>query len=314
MSITIGVDIGGSHISSAAIHNKELKIIENTYRCGPIDSKASKELILKNWAAVINQTIQIAQDAAEVNGKQNIGIAFSMPGPFDYSTGIAMFEGNDKYQSLYNVCVGDELLKYLNTENTSFRFLNDASCFGIGGAFMHTKEAASQKILAITLGTGFGAAFLENNLPITNGENVPENGSLWDKEFNGDLADNYFSTRWFINQYESRTGTILKDGVKELANLNDETAMVIFEDFALNLSEFLAPYISDFKADVLIIGGNITKSSRLFLPHLESNFRKKGIELQICTIENTEETGIIGASCLFDETFWDKIKNNLPKF
>ncbi len=28
-----------------------------------------------------------------------------MPGPFDYKIGLARFEGNDKYESLYNVSI-----------------------------------------------------------------------------------------------------------------------------------------------------------------------------------------------------------------
>ncbi|SHG33765.1 ROK family protein [Flavobacterium defluvii] len=314
MSITIGVDIGGSHISSAAIHNDGYRIIKNTYCSGSIDSQASKEIVLKKWADIINQSILAAHNTNEASKTDTVEIAFSMPGPFIYSTGVAMFEGNEKYESLYNVSIGDELTEYLIVKNVEFRFLNDASCFGIGGALKFTNESVSAKVIAITLGTGFGAAFLENNLPVTNGENIPENGCLWDKKFRNDIADNYFSTRWFVNQYEKRTGEKLKDGVKQLAGLNSHEAGKVFEDFAFNLSEFLAPYIHDFKADMLIIGGNIAKCNHLFLSDLNKNFKQKGINLYIQIVENTEETGIIGASYLFNEIFWEKIKNDLPQF
>lgn len=312
MAITIGVDIGGSHISSAAVNGNDFKIVPGTYFSGAVDSKASKEIIIKKWAEIINQTIQVIEETQVLN--ETIGIAFSMPGPFQYQTGIAMFEGNDKYESLYKVSVSDELLKYLVNKDVSFRFLNDASCFGVGGALKQGSKADTNKVIAITLGTGFGAAFLDNKLPVTQGDNVPHNGCLWDKPYKDNIADNYFSTRWFLNQYEKSTGEKLTDGVKEIAGIENYSTAKIFDDFANNLSEFLTPYIVDFDADLLVIGGNIAKSNRLFLNKLEENFKKQNISLPISIIENTEETSILGSSYLFNEVFWEKIKEELPYF
>lgn len=313
MSITIGVDIGGSHISSAAVNGNDFVIIPGTYFSGAVDSKASKEVIIKKWADIINQTIQIIQETYDYSLSDTIGIAFSMPGPFQYETGIAMFEGNDKYESLYNVSVSEELLKYLSTQNVSFRFLNDASCFGVGGSLKQESDA-NRKVIAITLGTGFGAAFLDNKLPITQGSNVPHNGCLWDKPFEESIADNYFSTRWFLSQYESITGNKLTDGVKEIAGIEDYSTAKIFDDFANNLSEFLAPFIIDFQADLLILGGNIAKSNRLFLAKFQENLKSKNIDIAISIVENTEQTSILGSSYLFNEVFWERIKAELPYF
>jgi len=313
MSVTIGIDIGGSHISSAAVNGHNFKIITGTYFCGAVDSKASKEVIIKKWAEIINQTIKVLHETQELSSDETIGIAFSMPGPFQYQTGIAMFEGNDKYESLYNVSVSDELLKYLSTKNVRFRFLNDASCFGVGGALKQASKE-NNKVIAITLGTGFGATFLDNKLPVTQGNNVPHNGCLWDKRFKDSIADNYFSTRWFLTQYENITGEKLTDGVKEIASIENFSTVKIFDDFADNLSDFLSSYIIDFDADLLVIGGNIAKSYRLFLPKLKENFKKNNINLSISIIENTEETSVLGSSYLFNEVFWEKIKAELPSF
>jgi glucokinase len=313
MAIKIGVDIGGSHISSAAIDSSDFVIIPQTYFSGPVDSKASKEIIIKKWAEIINQTIEAVQEIQEYAAKEKIGIAFSMPGPFQYETGIAMFEGNDKYESLYNVSISEELLKYLNAKNVSFRFLNDASCFGVGGSLIE-KAIDAKKIIAITLGTGFGAAFLDQNLPITQGDNVPHNGCLWDKPFQDSIADSYFSTRWFLNEYERAAGEKLSGGVKEIASVENAQTAQIFDQFANNLCEFLIPFISNFDADLLIIGGNIAKSHRLFLAKLQENLRNKNIEIRIVIAENTEHTSILGSSYLYNEIFWDRIKAQLPYF
>lgn len=314
MSITIGVDIGGSHISSAAVDSDSFIIIPGTYFSGVVDSKASKDVIIEKWAEIINQTIQAIQKAFGLFENDSIGIAFSMPGPFQYETGIAMFEGNDKYESLYKVSVSEELLKYLSVKNVSFRFLNDASCFGVGGSLKQESELGDKRVIAITLGTGFGAAFLDNKLPITQGSNVPHNGCLWDKPFKDSIADNYFSTRWFLSQYENSTGEILTDGVKEIASIENYSTAKIFDDFANNLTEFLVPFILDFDANLLILGGNIAKSNRLFLSKIQQNLKSKNIDLSISIIENTEQMSILGSSYLYNEVFWDRIKAELPYF
>ncbi|MBF4466280.1 ROK family protein [Flavobacterium sp. LC2016-12] len=308
MPIIIGVDIGGSHISSAAVNQENLEIVNKSYFRGFVDSKASKEIILQKWAEIINKTL------AEIDVDTTVGIAFSMPGPFHYETGIAMFEGNDKYESLYNVNIPLELARYLNNENVAFRFLNDATSFGIGSALHQKDGGVDQKVIAITLGTGFGASFLNDIIPVINGDDVPQNGCLWDKPFKSNIADDYFSTRWFLRKYEEYSGKKSSDGVKEIASIKNEYSTKIFDEFAANLSEFLLPYILEFKADSLVIGGNIAKCSELFLPKVLQKWKENGVELSVIILENTEESSIIGSSYMFNEVFWNKIKEQLPNF
>lgn len=308
MSIKVGIDIGGSHISSAAVDQGNLEIIAETYFRGTVDSKASKEIILNKWAEVINQTLD------KIEAVDTIGIAFSMPGPFQYETGIAMFEGNDKYESLYNVDIPLELGDYLNNKNVAFRFLNDATAFGIGSALNQKNDEANQKVIAITLGTGFGASFLKDLIPIINGDEVPENGCLWDKPFKESIADDYFSTRWFLKKYEHYSGQKVSDGVKEIASIKNEYSARIFEEFAANLSEFLLPYILKFKANALVLGGNIAKCNSLFLPKIIHNWKENGVEISITILDNTEESSIVGSSYMFNEIFWERIKEELPNF
>lgn len=308
MALIIGVDVGGSHVSSAAVDNKKFKIVPNTYFTGIVDNKASKEIIFSKWAEVINQTIE------QCAFYENIKIAFSMPGPFQYATGRAMFEGNDKFQALYNVLIPEEFPEYLNSKSVSFRFLNDASSFGIGSILMNGLDKRDQKAVAITLGTGFGASFLDNTLPLTKGKNVPVNGCLWDKIFQDGIADEYFSTRWFIKKYEEYSGIQIGDGVKEISNKNDEFSKRIFEEFAINLSDFLLPFLNNFSSKTLVMGGNIAKCYALFLPRVQQIWKDNKSEIEVIILENTEESSIIGASYMFDEIFWNKIKEALPNF
>lgn len=204
-SIAIGVDIGGSHISSAGVDISTGETLPETYFYGFVNSKGTKEVILKSWAKIINRTL------ASMRNKDIQGIGFAIPGPFHYKTGIALYEGNDKYESLYNLSVPEELLTHLDIETIPLKFLNDATAFAVGGTFPHT-EKMDEKVVAVTLGTGFGSAFLESSLPIIDQENVPLGGCLWDKPFKKGIADDYFSTRWFLTRYEELTGEKILGG------------------------------------------------------------------------------------------------------
>ena len=54
--------------------------------------------------------------------------------------------------------------------------------FGMGGALLN-KLGNRKKIIAVTLGTGFKAAFLVKLIPVVEDDKVPEGGCLWDKSF-----------------------------------------------------------------------------------------------------------------------------------
>tara|TARA_R110000868_G_scaffold98706_5_gene271824 strand:+ start:26945 stop:27868 length:924 start_codon:yes stop_codon:yes gene_type:complete len=305
MSITIGVDIGGSHVTSAAVDITTSEIISGTYFRGSVNSKASKDLIFKDWARVINKTLN------SINSNETIGIGFAMPGPFQYKIGKAMFEKNDKYESLYQVSVVNELVYYLDHKKVALRFLNDASSFGLGGKL--TNEFKEKKrVVAITIGTGFGAAFLKDNFPIADDNFVPKGGCLWDKDYKEGIADDYFSTRWFIARYSLLSGKKEINGVRAIVDFNDEYTHQVFQEFSNNLAEFMLPYLRDFSTDLLLIGGNITRSHQLFLPMVIDLWKKEGFDIPIQIIQKSEEANLIGASYLFNATFWEAIKDELP--
>jgi len=303
-NIVIGVDVGGSHIICSAIDAKTLQVIPQTTFSSKINNKASKNDVLKNWAIVINKTIKCLPNI------EKISIGFAMPGPFQYKSGIAMFENNDKYENLYNVSLPNELPKFLEGNNFEFRFLNDATSFGVGVACMG-KAKESEKVIAITLGTGFGSCFIKNGIPQVKGINVPEGGCLWDKSFKNGIADDFFSTRWFVKRYFELSG-VQVDGVKEIVSLNNEFSTIVFSEFSNNLAKFLSPVINDYKPNVIVLGGNISNASDKFMPEVKKLLKKENLDTDFVVSNLMEEAAIIGSAKLFDTDFWEKIKNDLP--
>ncbi len=302
--IVIGVDIGGSHITSAAIDLGKLNLIPNTIFTNKINNKASKEDILKSWSFVINQTIKSIPEC------DNIKIGFAMPGPFHYASGLAMFENNDKYENLYNVSIPEELPKYLDCSNVELRFLNDATSFGVGVSQVG-KAKYNKKVIAITLGTGFGSCFITEGVPQVTSSDVPEGGCLWDKPYKDGIADDYFSTRWFISKYLEISGEEVS-GVKEIVQINDDFSKKVFSEFSLNIVEFLTPVIEQYEPELIILGGNVSNASEHFIPQLERELKNKNLKTKFTVSTLMEEAALIGSARLFDSYFWDQVKNDLP--
>lgn len=303
--IAIGVDVGGSHIVSAAVNLNTFEILPKTTFSFKINNKASKDVILKDWSMAINKTIE----SASMYDKVDIG--FAIPGPFHYSKGIAMFEGgNDKYESLYKVSILDELPSYINSDKVNLRFLNDATSFGVGVS-TQGKAKNYKRIIVVTLGTGFGSAFIKDGVPQVNTKEVPKGGCLWDKPFKSGISDDYFSTRWCIDRYHELSSELVK-GVKEIAEANNDYSKTVFNEFGSNMTEFMIPFMKKFQPGIIVMGGNISKASNLFLPALKNELKKAGLQVDFEISTLMEDAAIIGSARLFEPSFWNKVKDNRP--
>ena len=303
--IAIGVDIGGSHITSAAVNLETLEILPGTTYSVKVDNKAQKEAVLKQWSEAINKTIAMASLGAFAP------IGFAIPGPFNYKDGIALFEGgNDKYENLFNVSIPDELPKYLEAKNVSFRFLNDATSFAVG---VSTQGQAKQheRIIAVTLGTGFGSAFIEHGVPLVHRSDVPKDGCLWDKPYKDGIADDYFSTRWCVQRYQELSSNQVP-GVKEIAEANTLQSQQLFMEFGTHMAQFMLPYFQEYQPGLLVMGGNISKAAPLFVPSLKEVLSQADADIDIEISPLMEDAAIIGSAKLFLPPFWEKVQLDLP--
>jgi len=80
-------------------------------------------------------------------------------------------------------------------------FYNDATCFAVGEANSNLNKNY-KRILALTLGTGFGSTFIDQGEIIINRHDVPSGGMLWNCPYDEtSIADDWFSTRGLINIY-----------------------------------------------------------------------------------------------------------------
>lgn len=307
--LSIGVDIGGSHVSCMAYDLTKKELIKDSFAESDLDNHAQPKEIIAAWGKAIKKSI----DAA---GLDNIiGIGFAMPGPFDYVKGIPLFTGeNGKYENINGIDVPAMLREFLNLPaEFKIRFINDATAFAIGENQVG-KAKDFERSLSVTLGTGFGSAFIKNGLPVVEGDEVPDQGCLWHLPFEDGIADDYFSTRGVINRYSKISGKEFS-GVKQIAELaaTDESAKNIFDDFGNKMGIFLQPWIKKFGLEAFVIGGNISKAYPLFGESLNKYLLGKGLKLQVFVSELKENASFIGAATLVDDSFYNEVLPTLGK-
>ena len=306
-NIAIGTDIGGSHISCAAIDLVSGKIIRNTLTERSVDNQAQANNIIGTWTQALSAVLK------KVPLENVKGIGFAMPGPFDYVKGISYIRGVAKYENLYGINITDAISNSLSVKDGFLiRFMNDASAFAVGEAWAGS-AANFNRSLSITLGTGFGSAFIRNRIPIVDGPEVPKLGCIYHLPFKDGIADDYFSTRGLLSRYKKLTGKGL-GGVKELAALagTEKAVTDLFIDFGENTGLFLAPWLNKFKAEILVIGGNISHAYNLFGDAFEIRLKKENCFCKVAISKLKEDAALLGSGYLLDDEFWRSVQHALP--
>lgn len=302
----VGLDIGGHHVAGALVDEKSSRFVASTYRHVEVDRGASKDRLLDAWASLIDE---IAATSAYTIG----GVGAAMPGPFDYANGVAYFEGNKKFESLYGVDVGKELKERCGYA-PEFRFLNDATAFAVGCAH-DPGTLLRYRLLALTLGTGLGSAFLDHGIPVISNDDgrVPPHGSLWHLPFKDSIADDYVSSRWLLARGREVLGPQIESVAEIAASVRaTRQGREVFEEYGANLASIIAPWIEKFSSEVVILGGRITKAFDLFSASLESGLAAAGATRPVVFHESTEDAAILGAAACFNEDFWGIAKSRLP--
>ena len=126
------------------------------------------------------------------------GVGIGMPGPFDYERGISLIRGQDKFDSLYGMDVGAQIRRRLELPaEVPVRFINDAVAFALGEC-LYGAGRGFDRVLAITLGTGFGCALVERSGAVA-----------WEVEayampYRDRRVDDYLSRRGILSLWRSK--------------------------------------------------------------------------------------------------------------
>jgi glucokinase len=290
-SYAIGLDIGGTHITAAVIDKAEMKVLDFSLCKESFDSNMPADQVMSIWKKVISTAIENSKI------KDIAGIAICMPGPFDYKNGICWIKDQSKYEHFYGLNIRELLLETLDfPADFPVLFENDAVCFGKGEVFKQ-QENLSKKVMAVTLGTGLGACFIDKGTSISSGNSVPADGEIYNLSYKDGIAEDYVSVRGLLSHYKSLSGSDLNNGLElyNLAKNGDQKAIEVFERMGEDLATVVIPWIANFTADHIIIGGKIANASDLFLSSFNKTIQKSGSEIQVSISNDNEVAALLGA-------------------
>lgn len=262
------VDVGGSHVTAAAVTVHASGAAELASRIErPVDAHAPSATVLDAWAAACSD----AAAAAGVDARSaDWGLA--MPGPFDYDRGIGRYAGVGKFDGLAGVDIRSALADRLNVAPERIRFVHDAGAYGIGewrfGApDRHTRHA---RFVCVTLGTGVGSAFVDAGSLVFDRADVPPGGELHRLTFDGRALEETVSTRAILAQYASPDPTLTVKQLATRARSGDDRARAVFTTAMEALGLALAPWLDAFGATALVVGGSISRSWDILEPGLRT--------------------------------------------
>ncbi|WP_212004536.1 ROK family protein [Chitinophaga sp. HK235] len=277
----IAIDIGGSHVSACIVDTTQPGVLP-----GSIISKS-----LRADGSITEIISVIASCITALKDTPVSGIGIAMPGPFDYQQGIsAITKVGGKFGSLFGLHLRQALQDATGIGTLPVEFYNDAHCFAIGAR--RVLGLNGERTVLLTLGTGFGSAFLANG-ELATGPGLPPSGAFYDCPFQDGLADDHFSTRWLLDTFRQQT-TVAAASVKVMAEEYKDIAQPVFNTFGENLGTFLRPWLSSFGCTELVIGGNIARAYPLFSTTLEKQL--EDLPLKIIYCQETERCILAGAA------------------
>jgi glucokinase len=280
--LILALDVGGSSVKSALVEAGAT--IVGDVAIHAIQSKANADQILATLAAIIKDHLQ--------NSNALHRIAFAFPGPFDYERGICLIQDQDKYEALYGLDIGANLRELLGMPTLEIRYRNDAEAAILGEA-LYGAGVSYSRILGVTLGTGFGSAFIAEGNLITEGDDIPPHGWLYSCIYENQRVDDVFSTRGLLARLQEH-GIDAADIPSAMQKQENRSLAQAFASFGTDLGSFLKPFVSNFQADAVLVTGGIAEAWDNFAPSLA---RALSVPALKGTLGN--RAALLGAAALF---------------
>jgi glucokinase len=290
----IAMDVGGSHITTAVIDLIEMKVFNGSLFKISFNSNLPTKEVMNYWETAIRTLWEKSQV-----GKLS-GIALAIPGPFDYKNGTCWIKDQDKYDHFYGLNIKDLLKERFVFENDfPIVFENDANSFGKGEVFKNL-DNLPKNVMAITLGTGLGACFIQNGEIVSSGNTVPPNGEIWNFPYKDSISEDAVSARGLLANYQKLSGLQVKNGLElyHLAITGDEKAIQAFTTFGDDLAQIVLPWLKNFDVHMLVIGGKIANAGDLFLNIFREKVKQSGIEIELQISTDNETSALLGAASL----------------
>lgn len=288
-SSIVALDIGGSHVTAAVIDSQLREIVPGTRARVDVDESSPSDVILDAWAGAALE----AASGPMVGAAHRIGIA--MPAPFDYARGVSLMQ--HKFQALYGVDVVASLharFAHSPLEGASILVANDADLFALGEWWAGAAQG-QERVIGLTLGTGFGSGFIARGRIVTIGPDVPAGGEIWNLPYLDGVAEDYVNGRAITAMYAATSGSTLSaSDVADRARAGDRQAADAYNTLAEHLARILDPLVEQFHPTCIVVGGNVARAWSTFGPQLR--IALPSVDCQPSAL--FEDAALLGAAAL----------------
>jgi len=288
MSVTIGIDLGGTRIKAVAIDTDGNVLYENYQQTNDGDDKA-----WKNAVAVAVKELQAILKIEKIN------IGLSAPGlPDEQNTAIACMPG--RMQGLENFIWTDFL-------NQPTYVINDAVAAMMGEAKFGAAKN-KKNVAMLTLGTGVGGAILIDGKPYHGSFNKAGHigHMVIDHEGDCDVTGMPGSLEECIGNYtiqkRSKGKFTSTHEMLDAYRNGDSFAKEVWMKSVRQLAAALASVSNILSPEVIVLGGGITQAGAILFDPLkeymdEFEWRPTGKGVEIVKAVYGDMAGAIGAAC-----------------
>lgn len=255
----------------------------------PLDSAAPAEDILAELVA--------AADVLDAPPASRWAVA--VPGPFDYQRGVALYVGVGKFDSLRGVDLAAALTDRLRNRPGAVGFVNDASAFALGEWRIGAAHGTSS-LLAITLGTGIGSAFLRDGRIVDSGPGVPPQAEVHLLRHDGLPLEDWVSRRAIRARYDELVGSHTGSDVHEIAaaaRAGEAAARQVLDEAFTVLGQVLRPWAIGFGAELVLVGGAVSGAWDVIAEPLGRGLSDSGARVPLRRAGQGERAGLVGAAC-----------------
>lgn len=291
--IALGIDLGGTTAKLGVVEDG--LIVESLQVPTRTDS---------NYEGIVHDLTEAAKKLLVRNKAEKVGIG--SPGFINTETGVVCFSNNIRWS---DAPLRDDISKALNLPA---EIANDAKCAALGEAVYGAGKGYS-RVAMLTLGTGVGGGFVKDG--------KLERGSVYEDASgtfghmtlvpNGrpctcgrkGCLEAYCSATALAERAQTVLGTSVVKEVFDRAKKKDVKAMWLVENFTSYLAAAVVGLANILRPQRIVIGGGMSASAELFLPHVQETVRKEVFGAEYAPVEVVaaklgNKAGIIGASLL----------------
>ncbi len=285
-------DVGGSHVAAAVCYAAKFSL-------GPVASAPHASVSTSGAFLDLLHDLGIK---AQIGGEGGIGAMLAVPGPFDLRAGVSLMRHKLPY--LYGVDLRQGLAERFGLQPAQVRFLNDADAYLLGEIGAGAARRFSRAV-GLTLGTGIGSAFAVDGQLVTEGPGVPSGGEIWNLPYQGGIVEDFVSSRAIVGNFEHCTGK--KREVVDLATAaeSEPAAQQAFTEFGQHLGVVIRTLLEAFHADVIVLGGGISRSANLFVPAVQAEIGDSATQLRVSELK--DKAALVGCGVA---TF--RTRNGMP--